>query len=190
MNRDAESWGDLPSGIPPSTAHLGPSTSIPFSLLTVVVLFHGERLLLLRRAAGKTFAPNRWTGLGGKVEPTELGDLAAAARRELFEETDLAPHEVGELRLRRTLTFAHPAEGLVCLLYFTAPVASDRVPACPEGTLAWVVPPDLPTLDIIDNTARVFGWLVEDLRRDDGRVRCGFAHYDEAGRLERVVFDE
>ena len=111
-------------------------TDVGISILTVVILFHAGRLLLLRRAPGKAFAPNRWTGIGGKVEPSELSDLTRAAERELFEETDLAPEEVSPLRLRRTLTFDRPGEGLVCLLYFTGETTSDRVPGCNEGSLA------------------------------------------------------
>src|ERR1700738_1718397 len=131
-------------------------------LLTVVVLFHQSRLLLLQRADWKSFAPNRWTGLGGKVEAAELQDLTGAAGRELFEETDLTPVEVSPIELRRTLTFHRPSEGLVCLLYFTGRTSSDRVPACNEGTLRWVRPEDLASLDVIDNSALVFERLVED----------------------------
>src|SRR5579859_5143182 len=100
--------------------------SVPFSILTVCVLFHGPKLLLMRRAAWKAFAPGRWTGIGGKVESHELGDVVAAARRELFEETDLTPAELSDLTFRRSLTFLHPLEGLVCLLYFTGRVTTDR----------------------------------------------------------------
>src|SRR5437588_502952 len=113
---------------------------LPYSILTVCVLFHGPRILLLRRAAAKAFAPGRWTGIGGKVEPHELGDVVAAARRELFEETDLTPAELADFRFRRALTFLDPTGGLVCLLYFTGHMTSDRVPSCGEGELAWVQP--------------------------------------------------
>ncbi len=145
---------------------------------------------MLRRAPWKTFAPNHWTGIGGKVEANELGDLVASARRELFEETDLAPAEVADLSLRRTLTFFHPDQGLVGLLYFTGSLLSDRVPTCSEGTLAWVRPADLASLDLIDNTSRIIQLLVADFGRGDRCVRCGFATYSQAGELLRVCFDD
>lgn len=153
-----------------------------------MVLFHDNRLLLLKRAAWKKFAPNRWTGVGGKVEPHELGDLEAAARRELFEETDLDPDEVLDLRLRRTLTFDHPAEGLVCLLYFSGAARSDRTPACNEGSLHWVEPNDLDRLDLIENTGRVLPLLIDDWRRGGQQIYCGVARYDRHGRIEDLVF--
>jgi 8-oxo-dGTP diphosphatase len=155
---------------------------------TVVVLFHDDQLLLLRRAPWKKLFPNRWTGLGGKVEPHELADPTAAALRELFEETDLRPEEVSSFRPRRALLMHKPDEGLLCLLYFTGQTASHRVPACNEGTLAWVAPPELASLDVIDNSAAVLPLLVGDARRGDGQIRCGVACYDRNGALREVVF--
>jgi len=158
---------------------------------TVVVLFHGSRLLLLQRAPWKTFAPNRWTGLGGRVEPNEIADLVGAARREVFEETDLAEHEVSELQLRRSLVFDHPDEGLMFLLYLTGEAESDRVPSCNEGTLRWVASDELADLDVIGNTAQVLPLLVEDVKSGPmQRVRCGVARYDERGQLQKIVFDD
>ncbi len=156
---------------------------------TVVILFRGDRLLLLRRAPWKAFAPNRWTGLGGKVEPSELSDLDASARREIFEETDLTANEFAGLRLSRVLTFDHPIEGLVCLLYYVAQSFTDRVPACSEGILQWVEPTELTSLDLIENTARVIPLLVADVTRPDIVVRCGVARYDVSGNLVSISWD-
>jgi len=146
-------------------------------------------MLLLKRAAWKQFAPNRWTGPGGKVEPSELGDLDASARRELFEETDLAPAEVSDLHLLRSLSFHHPIEGLVCLLYYIGECDCDRIPACNEGSLAWVHPSLLSSLDLIENTARVLPLLVVDRARRDRRVRCGVAAYDNQARLRTITWN-
>lgn len=159
-------------------------------LRTVVVLFHDDRMLLLCRAPWKRLFPNQWTGIGGKVEPEEIGDPRGAALRELFEETDLRAEEVSDLQARRALLMDKPDEGLVCLLYFTGRAATDRVPTCNEGTLAWVSPQDLAALDLIDNAAAVLPLLVEDARRGDDRVRCGVAKYERTGRLQEVVFPE
>ncbi|MGH2458549.1 MAG: NUDIX domain-containing protein [Chloroflexota bacterium] len=156
---------------------------------TVIVLFQGERLLLLKRAAWKRFAQNRWTGLGGKVEPSELNNLDASARRELFEEADLAPGEVSDLRLLRTLTFYHPIEGLVCLVYYVGECLADRLPACNEGTLAWVQPSELPSLDLIENTARVLPLLVADRIAVARSVRSGIASYGKQGELQSIVWE-
>jgi 8-oxo-dGTP diphosphatase len=157
-------------------------------LFTVVVLFHSDKLLLLRRAPWKTFAPDRWTGIGGRVEPGEFDDLALSASRELFEETDLVPAEVSALALRRTLTFFHPDEGLVTLLYFTGTTTTDRVPAANEGSLAWIDPSQLRKLDVIENTARVLPLLVGDALQSAPQIRCGIARLDREGRIVDIAF--
>lgn len=57
-----------------------------FLLYTVIFLYKQSEFLLLQRSPEKQFAPNRWTGVGGKVERGERGDLGASALRELKEE--------------------------------------------------------------------------------------------------------
>ena len=153
------------------------------------MLFRGELMLLLQRASWKTFAPNRWTGLGGKVEPSELGDLDASARRELLEEADLTPADVSDLRLLRCLTFHHPVEGLVCLLYYVGEYHSNRIPSCNEGSLAWVHPSQLSNLDLIENTAQVLPLLALDVAGVDRTVRCGVAHYDKHAQLKSITWE-
>jgi 8-oxo-dGTP diphosphatase len=174
----------------PSSPTPNPRSPIPtLGVRTVVVLFHGDKMLLLRRASWKKFAPNRWTGLGGNVEPAELSDLESAAWRELFEETDLSTDEVSDFRLYRTLFFHHPVESFVCLLYFAGQTSTDRVPACTEGSLHWVSPEDVAGLDLIENTAQVLPLLVEDVRRSERGVHCGVASYDETGHLLGIVWE-
>jgi len=157
---------------------------------TTVVFFNADRLLLLHRAPWKKIHPNRWTGIGGKVEDGEYDDLVASALRELFEETDLRADEISELRLRRALTLYRPNLGIVTILYFTGYLANGRVPTCNEGALAWIRPNDLATLEVIPNTARVLPLLIEDERRGDDRVYCGVATYDDKDQLLDVVFPE
>ncbi len=163
-------------------------TAVPAKLYTVVVLFNAGRVLLLHRASWKSFAPNRWTGIGGRVESAECGDLEAAARRELAEETDLRPDEISLLTLRRTLTFYSADEGLVTLVYFTGETTTDRIPSSNEGSLAWVEPSRLDRLDLIENTGRVLRVLIDDARRGDREISCGVARLDQSGTLLDVIF--
>jgi 8-oxo-dGTP diphosphatase len=65
-----------------------------FCAYTVVLLRHNGRFLLLQRSAAKAFAPQRWTGLGGRVEPAEF--------------TDLARHPAGIEPIRLGLAIFHP----------------------------------------------------------------------------------
>lgn len=158
---------------------------------SMVLLNHGDRYLLLRRAETKRFAPGRWTGLGGRVEEGEFAGLQAAALREVREETGIAAAEIADFSLRRALLQASPGESLTVLLYFTGSLTAPVLPLSPEGTLGWVTAEELDRLDIIENTRLVIPLLIEDVRRDPSgneAVRVGAAHFRPDGRLARIVW--
>ena len=105
-----------------------------------------QRLVLLKRAAWKSFAPDMYTGIGGKEEHNE-GPLACALR-ELEEETGLADVTLNE--------FAHCLlDGEKSLHYYWGIAPQPALPACTEGTLEWVTTKDLLTLPIIPTTLEV-----------------------------------
>jgi 8-oxo-dGTP diphosphatase len=108
------------------------------ALYTIIVLRHGGEYLLLERAAAKRMHPGLWTGMGGRVEADEMGDLTASALRELHEESGIGAHEVTNFTLRRVVFHARPGAPLTTLLYFTGTLMERVLPSCPEGTLAWI----------------------------------------------------
>lgn len=158
---------------------------------TVVVLQHGAAYLLLQRAQSKRFAPGRWTGIGGMVEPEEYADLQASALRELAEESGIAAAAVENFALRRVVLHARPAGPLTVLLYFTGRLATAVTPACNEGTLHWVRAEQMTTLDIIETTQAVLPPLLADLARDPAGqeyVHLGLADYQADGTFVRVIW--
>lgn len=159
---------------------------------TTIFLLFDDRWLLLKRSSSKRLLPNRYTGLGGRVETDEFGDLRRSVLRELFEETGMREGDLEHLALRRLLTHNRPGEPLTNLFYFTAALKDYALPDCTEGTLHWTEPENFAGLDVIETTAQVLPRLVEDVAHEPAgtdTVRLGAAHYGPDG-LERVVWSD
>jgi 8-oxo-dGTP diphosphatase len=168
---------------------------VPHALaaFTVTLLFNGDSCLLLERSRDRARFPGLWTGIGGRVEPHELADLATAARRELVEETDLPPEAVPPLVLRRAVLQHRPeSPELTLLLYFTGELPQRLLlPPSREGTFHWVEAGKLPQLRLIDNARIVLPLLVADRARDpagNGPVRLGVARCDPDGTIVEIVW--
>lgn len=129
------------------------------------VIFLGDddpprRIMLLKRAPWKEYAPGLYTGAGGHVEAGETAMQGAV--RELEEEAGV----VG-IPLR-------PFAGLVCedgdvIHYFYAVWENaGTVPECPEGELSWSGVDAVEGLDLIPSTRFLLRlWRARGFRTDD-----------------------
>jgi 8-oxo-dGTP diphosphatase len=163
-----------------------------FEAYSVILLEHGGHFLLHKRSPAKAFAPNRWTGIGGRVEADEFGDLKASALRELHEEAGFELVDLENFALRRTLFLVRPDGIFIWLVYFTGKLSVLTTPVCPEGTLAWKEPHEFTSLDIIPTSRPVLSLLVEDLARDPKgleRVHAGIGVYDVAENYDHILWD-
>jgi 8-oxo-dGTP diphosphatase len=135
-------------------------------IYTVTFLRCGERFLLLQRSPDKTFAPMRWTGLGGHVESNEFSRLRDSALREVWEESAISENEIQNFTLRRALLTNRPGSSFGLILYFTGVLQEPILPPCPEGQLFWLSPDQFDALDIIETTRPVLACLVDEMHKD------------------------
>jgi 8-oxo-dGTP diphosphatase len=135
------------------------SLEMPDDVRSVVFLLSPDlqRVVLLCRAAWKTFAPGRWTGIGGKLEGEEIARPALGALRELHEETGLKLDDLSDWRL--VADIIDPGAE-VRLVYFTGVFSGEHLPPCNEGTLEWAPLAAYQHYDLIDNTRAVLDALL------------------------------
>ena len=159
--------------------------------LSVSLLRHADRYLLLQRSPHKAFAPGRWTGLGGHVEPDEYDRLRLSALREIEEEAGILPEQIANYTLRRALLVSRPWQPLRVLLYFTGELSQAVTPDCPEGTLFWKEEQEFDALDIIETTRPVLKLLIKDMRVDPEGMSLpvtGMVVFDAQGIFQRVMW--
>ncbi len=104
-----------------------------------------SEIVMLKRAATKTFAPNFYTGVGGKVEEGET--LLQSAYRELQEETGIV-----DITLKEFARCIIDTEG--SLHYFWG-IYDHPLPQTDDGTLEWVPTFQVDKKDIIPTTKEV-----------------------------------
>jgi 8-oxo-dGTP pyrophosphatase MutT (NUDIX family) len=125
-----------------------------------------KKLVVLRRAVNKKFAPGLYTGIGGKVEHGE--NILESAYRELQEETGIDSSQV-ELH-----QFAcADIDGIYQVYYFWGTYPHLDLPHSEDGSLSWVTFSDLLDLNLIPTT-----WNVCKVWQDLGqRLEPAFTVY-------------
>ncbi len=124
-----------------------------------------SKIMVLKRAANKSFAPGLYTGIGGKHEEGET--VEQAAYRELEEETGikgLTLHEFARQYVNNGVSVVH---------YYSAIAASDVLPECNEGDLEWIDVDKLSSRPFIPGTREV----LEEWRKRDFSTEKTFSLY-------------
>lgn len=113
----------------------------------VVFLLDGNpptKVMLLKRSPNKKFAPNFYTGTGGKVEESD-NSVLDSAYRELQEETGVT--EVQLTEIARVIVNHDKV-----LYYFEGIYPQHELPQSNEGTLEWVEVDKILEKEIIPDT--------------------------------------
>ena len=120
--------------------------------VTVCVLIHrGDRWLLVVRAPGVAYAPNKIGMIGGHVEVTEpvFAVLEAAARREVAEEVGLDLSDVPLRYLESEFFITNGGERQITVTFSAPAPASDE-----------------PYVNAPDELVEVGWWTLNDLEAD------------------------
>ncbi|MCU6713239.1 NUDIX hydrolase, partial [Paenibacillus sp. J5C_2022] len=72
-------------------------------LMSTAFLFNNDKILMMKRSADRKLVPGIWTGIGGHIEPDEMGNPEYACVREIYEETGIESSEISDLSLRYIL---------------------------------------------------------------------------------------
>lgn len=106
-------------------------------LMSVAVLFHGDDMLMMKRSPNRTLSPGKWAGIGGHLEPGEIGDPLSACLREVEEETGLRPEDLEGLELRYILLRLNGTDLRQQFVYIGRALRRD-VTLTEEGELHWI----------------------------------------------------
>ncbi|MEO3947133.1 NUDIX domain-containing protein [Gorillibacterium sp. CAU 1737] len=111
-------------------------------LMAVNLIFHGDDLLLMKRAAEREFLPGMWAAVGGHLDPNELKDPQAACLRETEEETGFPPRDLQDIHLQYILLRRKDDELRQQFFYVSRTERRDFTDTR-EGTLHWIPKQDV-----------------------------------------------
>jgi 8-oxo-dGTP diphosphatase len=148
---------------------------------TLIFLFRGDSLLLIKGAAHKSWA-GKYNAIGGHVERGE--DVLSSARRELLEETDLQ----ADLRLCGVLINDTGGDVGIAVYLLAADCYRGEPRSSEEGTVEWVDLDRLETLPMrFDDLGPLISHILETRR---SRIPfSAFSYYDDSGRLVLTFAD-
>lgn len=140
---------------------------------TLCFVFHGEEILLMKRAPHKRIFPNQYNGLGGHIEANE--DPLTGARREILEECGLDVHH---LQLRGVHHINTQQNTGILLFVFTA--HSDTkilAPTGDEGTLEWLAIDQLGQYALVEDLPLILPRILN--MGSNERPYFAYVSYDE-----------
>lgn len=150
---------------------------------TLIFIFNGKNVLLLKGAPEKRIWAGYYNGIGGHVEPGE--DVLTSAKRELLEETGI---QAIPIILCGIITVdTGTSTGVVLYVFKGETSGLDTIPS-EEGKPEWIPVDNLNqirmVMDLYHLLPRVVSWRPED------QIIYGKYSYSESGELLTEFMDE
>lgn len=152
-------------------------------MMAAAMLFHEDKLLMMKRSMSRTLNPGMWAAVGGHLEPEELSRPRDACLREIAEETGFADDEIEELTLRYILLRNNQGELRQQFIY-SGIVKRTNFVDTDEGELYWI-----PIEEVLDrDIPYIFRAALEHYFREGPRDHAwvGTANMDAATGYPRV----
>ncbi|ARU62301.1 hypothetical protein CBW65_15845 [Tumebacillus avium] len=122
--------------------------------MNLAFLFHDDEVLMIHRGAHKKIWPNKWSGVGGNVEPHEYQDLQGSVLREIYEETGISSGQIEDLTLRYMILRQRDDELRQLYVYFGR-TATKEITQTDEGHLKWISRDEWFELDLIPTNRKM-----------------------------------
>lgn len=123
----------------------------------LVIITHGDGVLLIRRSEGKKLWPGKYNAPGGHVERGE--DPYAAALRELHEETGVMATALA-LRGLIVAETGLPGSGIIVFVYRGQAISPD-LRSSQEGEVVWQERSEMNRLDLLADLPQVLALVLD-----------------------------
>ena len=143
---------------------------------TLIFLFDGDSVLLLKGAPTKKIWAGLYNGVGGHVEKGE--DILSSARREVLEETGL---QVEDLELAGIIMIDTEKEQCICGFVFRGSHCTGTPISSDEGELEWVSMHEFNRFPLVEDLPIILPRIWQ--KKDDEEPFYAIYSYDSKGRL-------
>jgi 8-oxo-dGTP diphosphatase len=143
---------------------------------TLIFLFDGNRVLLLKGRADKKIWAGKYNGLGGHIESGE--DVLTSARRELHEEAGIAN---SHLDLCGVVTISLNNGNGIMLFVFKGRYEGEKLIESREGLLEWIEINKLGEIEAVEDLHTILP--VVHRRKPGEEPFFARYHYNEDGKL-------
>jgi 8-oxo-dGTP diphosphatase len=148
---------------------------------TLIFLFRGDMVLLLKGSANKKLWAGKYNGLGGHVEAGE--SILQAAYRELYEETGLSE----PLHLSGTIIISNGSNPGILLFVFQGKTDQLTFRATHEGTAEWIRLEAIDQFPIVEDLVHILPAVITSTQTR--QTFSAISKYDINGNPQ-LFFDE